>query len=244
MRPGSWGSVFAAGLPRTSAHLPGWADGDDRLFGQQQGRRLSDRPTGRCTRPRSRLPRVCRRARHRADPVPRARRDDRARRRPGQPAIRAQPGGTVAGRFRLTEQGEIIAARYSNLDMAHPPPRPDRQRRAAGLRPGVPGPDRAYSARLRAARIAGGTAEPWRAAMEGMSACRAMVIPPVWSMRRPALSTSGRRPHRLERSSACTLARARRRAGRARRGGRPRSAPSPGCSPGCRAASTCPAGMG
>lgn len=33
---------------------------------------------------------------------------------PANRAIRAQPPGTVDGRFRLTEQGEIIAARYSN----------------------------------------------------------------------------------------------------------------------------------
>ncbi len=33
-------------------------------------------------------------------------------------AILAQPGGTVAGRFRLTEQGEILSSRYSNIDLA------------------------------------------------------------------------------------------------------------------------------
>lgn len=38
---------------------------------------------------------------------------------PANQAIRAQPPGTVAGRFRLTEQGEIIAARYANPDIAH-----------------------------------------------------------------------------------------------------------------------------
>lgn len=38
---------------------------------------------------------------------------------PANEAIRAQPSGTVAGRFRLTEQGEIIAARYANPDIAH-----------------------------------------------------------------------------------------------------------------------------
>ncbi|HEX9012907.1 MAG TPA: phosphoenolpyruvate carboxylase [Anaerolineaceae bacterium] len=32
--------------------------------------------------------------------------------------ILAQPGGTVAGRFRLTEQGEILSSRYSNIDLA------------------------------------------------------------------------------------------------------------------------------
>ena len=33
-------------------------------------------------------------------------------------AILAQPGGTVDGRFRLTEQGEILSSRYSNIDLA------------------------------------------------------------------------------------------------------------------------------
>jgi phosphoenolpyruvate carboxylase len=38
---------------------------------------------------------------------------------PTNRAIRAQPPGTVRGHFRLTEQGEIIAARYSNRDLAY-----------------------------------------------------------------------------------------------------------------------------
>ncbi len=38
---------------------------------------------------------------------------------PANRAIRAQPPGTINGRFRLTEQGEVIAARYSNPIMAH-----------------------------------------------------------------------------------------------------------------------------
>jgi len=38
---------------------------------------------------------------------------------PANRAIRAQPPGTVNGRFRVTEQGETIAARYSNPDLAH-----------------------------------------------------------------------------------------------------------------------------
>jgi phosphoenolpyruvate carboxylase len=38
---------------------------------------------------------------------------------PANRAIRAQPPGTVDGCFRLTEQGEIIAARYSNPYIAH-----------------------------------------------------------------------------------------------------------------------------
>lgn len=38
---------------------------------------------------------------------------------PANRAIRAQPPGSISGRFRLTEQGEIIAARYSNPELAH-----------------------------------------------------------------------------------------------------------------------------
>ncbi len=38
---------------------------------------------------------------------------------PAGRAIRAQPEGTVRGRFRLTEQGETIASRYADPDLAH-----------------------------------------------------------------------------------------------------------------------------
>jgi phosphoenolpyruvate carboxylase len=38
---------------------------------------------------------------------------------PAHRAIRAQPAESINGRFRLTEQGEIIASRYSNTDLAH-----------------------------------------------------------------------------------------------------------------------------
>jgi phosphoenolpyruvate carboxylase len=38
---------------------------------------------------------------------------------PANRGIRAQPPGSIDGRFRLTEQGEVIAARYSNLELAH-----------------------------------------------------------------------------------------------------------------------------
>jgi phosphoenolpyruvate carboxylase len=38
---------------------------------------------------------------------------------PANQAIRAQPAGSVNGRFRVTEQGEIIASRYANPDLAH-----------------------------------------------------------------------------------------------------------------------------
>src|SRR5262245_63658881 len=37
---------------------------------------------------------------------------------PANRAIRAQPPGTVDGRFRMTEQGETIAASYFNTQLA------------------------------------------------------------------------------------------------------------------------------
>lgn len=38
---------------------------------------------------------------------------------PANNAIRAQPVGSINGRFRVTEQGEIIASRYANPGLAH-----------------------------------------------------------------------------------------------------------------------------
>jgi len=38
---------------------------------------------------------------------------------PAHHAIRSQPSGSINGRFRVTEQGEIIASRYSNPALAH-----------------------------------------------------------------------------------------------------------------------------
>ncbi|NWG05763.1 MAG: phosphoenolpyruvate carboxylase [Chloroflexi bacterium] len=38
---------------------------------------------------------------------------------PANHAIRAQPAGSINGRFRVTEQGEIIASRYANPKLAH-----------------------------------------------------------------------------------------------------------------------------
>ena len=38
---------------------------------------------------------------------------------PAGRAIRAQPPGTVDGRFRVTEQGEVLASRYAAPDLAH-----------------------------------------------------------------------------------------------------------------------------
>jgi phosphoenolpyruvate carboxylase len=38
---------------------------------------------------------------------------------PANRAIRAQPPGTVQGRFRVTEQGEVLASRYADPDLAY-----------------------------------------------------------------------------------------------------------------------------
>lgn len=38
---------------------------------------------------------------------------------PANKAIQAQPVGSIHGRFRVTEQGEVIATRYSNPEIAH-----------------------------------------------------------------------------------------------------------------------------
>ena len=38
---------------------------------------------------------------------------------PANNAIRAQPAGSINGKFRVTEQGEIIASRYANPGLAH-----------------------------------------------------------------------------------------------------------------------------
>src|SRR5438132_1303957 len=73
---------------------------------------------------------------------------------PAGRAIRAQPPGTVRGRFRLTEQGEIIASRYADADLAH---RHLEQIVSAVL--------------LASVEVAGpGVAPAWRSAMDTMAA--------------------------------------------------------------------------
>ena len=74
---------------------------------------------------------------------------------PANRAIRAQPAGSVNGRFRLTEQGENISARYSNPELAH---RHLEQIVHAVLVASSPAKDRA------------GIPPAWRAALDQMSA--------------------------------------------------------------------------
>jgi phosphoenolpyruvate carboxylase len=73
---------------------------------------------------------------------------------PANSAIRAQPAGSINGRFRLTEQGEIIALRYSNPVLAH---RHLEQIVSAVITASAPHQTPAVP-------------EKWRAAMEQMSA--------------------------------------------------------------------------
>ena len=72
---------------------------------------------------------------------------------PAGRAIRAQPPGTVRGRFRVTEQGETIASRYAEPALAH---RHLEQIVSAVL--------------LASADSAGEVPEPWRAALTAMAA--------------------------------------------------------------------------
>ncbi len=76
---------------------------------------------------------------------------------PANSAIRAQPPGSIQGRFRLTEQGEVLAARYSNPVIAH---RRLEQIVHAVLVASAPGRDRASQP----------IPDRWRKAMDLMSA--------------------------------------------------------------------------
>ncbi len=73
---------------------------------------------------------------------------------PANRAIRAQPAGSINGRFRLTEQGEIIASRYANPQLAH---RHLEQIASAVLLASAPLENQDQ------------VPEKWREAMEGMS---------------------------------------------------------------------------
>ncbi len=89
---------------------------------------------------------------------------------PANRAILAQPGGTVEGRYRLTEQGEIISTRYSTIDMAM---RNLEQMVNAVLLASAPVclvPDPHITDGCAQRVSPEELPEPWRAAMDGMAA--------------------------------------------------------------------------
>ena len=175
-----------------------------------------DVAAGSCTRRASSSCAVCRRARRAAAPVPRPRRHRRARRRP---ELRGDPGaaaGQRRGQLRLTEQGEVIAAKYAD-------PRIGRRNLET----------------LVSATLRGDLLTPLQQAQQRRTSkrrwtrsSRARVSPPIASSStRPAASPStSSRPRRSARSSSSTSAAGRR---RARPAGASRTcARFPGCSAG------------
>ena len=145
---------------------------------------------------------------------------------PANRAIRAQPPGTVGGRFRVTEQGEVLASRYAAPDLAH---RHLEQVVSAVLLASAPAIGTGDSP-------AGGAGE-----MEAMARCRCSPPTAASSTRRRVSSTTGGAPRPSTRSpgSASALV-PRPGAGAPWRSAT--SARSRGSSRGCRAASTCRAG--
>ena len=155
--------------------------------------------------------------------------------RGGGPTNRAILGlapGSVDGRLKLTEQGEVIAAHYSDATIARAASRAGGRRGAAGLHARARG---APAARLRdRARRSSPSSPPRR----GRPIARSSTTTPA----SPRSSATSRRSASCP---TCASVRARRRAAGAtsRRRSTP-CGPSRGPLPGRRPGSTCPAGTG
>ena len=147
---------------------------------------------------------------------------------PANRAIRAQPPGTINGRFRVTEQGETIASKYANPDLAH---RHLEQIASAVLLASAP-IDRAAT-----------ISPAWREAHESPVAARRGAPIDRWCTTRPSFIDYWRAATPIDEISRLRIGSR----PTTRRGTRAaswiRSAPFRGSSRGCRAASICRAGM-
>ena len=148
---------------------------------------------------------------------------------PANRAIHAQPPGTVAGRMKMTEQGEVLSAKFSLPEIAH------RELELTGsavlvstLEP-ASGPD-------------AGAAGALRRGDDRDGAALGRGVPRRWSTATPASRRSSTRRRRSTRSRGCSSARGRRSA--SRRATSPTSARSRGCSRGRRRGSCCRPGSG
>ncbi len=108
----------AAGLPAAPAAARRRAGGHDRLLRQQQGERLRCNRRGRCTGRRRRWQTWAGARASRCRSSTAAAAPSAAAAVPANRAILAQPRGTVDGRLRITEQGEMIADRYGHHAIA------------------------------------------------------------------------------------------------------------------------------
>jgi phosphoenolpyruvate carboxylase len=79
-------------------------------------------------------------------------------------AIRAQPPGTIGGRFKVTEQGEVAFARYGDPDIAWH--HVEQLVRAVAAAPDASTPDPADRFRDEANRMAGASETAWRSLVE------------------------------------------------------------------------------
>ena len=148
---------------------------------------------------------------------------------PANRAIHAQPPGTVAGRMKMTEQGEVLSAKFSLPEIAH------RELELTGsavlvstLEP-ASGPDASRLERYERGHDRDGAALRRR-------------VPRRWSTATPASRRSSTPRRRSTRSRGCSSARGRRSA--SRRATSPTSARSRGCSRGRRRGSCCRRGSG